>query len=191
MSRAVPVVGFLLVVGSGWYWWRAQKKTSQGQGRLTIGAPDFGVSNTFNIGEPGEGSTMQLPDTRGFRNNNPGNIEYNPANNWVGQTGSDGRYAIFSKMRFGIRAIGKLLDTYHNRHGLNTIRGIVSRWAPHNENDTAAYIESVAQYTGFGVDDPLYFGSADDKALLVNAIIRHENGQDLPFTLVNEGLALP
>ena len=119
------------------------------------------------------GSMGELTNTRGLRNKNPGNIEYNAANNWLGQIGSDGRYAVFVDMKYGVRAIGKVINTYRAKYGLNTIRGIVSRWAPPAENLTFAYIASVAQYVEKGADEPL---TDADMVPLVAAIIRHENG---------------
>lgn len=128
-----------------------------------------------------------LPDVRGFRNNNPGNIEYHASNPWRGQTGSDGRFAIFSDMRYGIRALGKLIDTYHDRYGLITIEGIINRWAPPHENETTSYIGSVASYTGVDSRSPINLER--DKPAIVAAIIRHENGVQ-PFTddYIREGI---
>lgn len=129
-----------------------------------------------------------LPNTRGFRNNNPGNIEYSPANDWDGQTGSDGRYAIFSDIRYGIRALGKLLDAYYYRHGLTTVAGIINRWAPAHENNTESYISHVAASAGVSPHATINLEAI--KPQLVAAIIRHENGHDLPAGLIEEGLAL-
>lgn len=85
--------------------------------------------------------------TRGVRNNNPGNIDYNPANKWVGQLGieqgKNPRFALFDTPENGIRALGKLLQTYRTKYGLKTVGGIISRWAPGVENDTAAYVRAV------------------------------------------------
>ena len=38
---------------------------------------------------------------------------------------------------------------------LYTIRAIISRWAPPNENNTKRYIENVARLTGITPDEPL------------------------------------
>ena len=129
-----------------------------------------------------------LPDTRGFRNNNPGNIEFSERNNWNGQTGTDGRYSTFSDMKFGIRAIGKILNSYSSRYGLNTIRGVINRWAPDDENNTVSYVSAVSQRTGIDADGKL---SGVDYLLVVEAIIHHENGsQPFPLEYISEALAL-
>lgn len=135
--------------------------------------------------------------TRGVRNNNPGNIDYNKANNWVGQLGlelqfgrNSPRFARFDTPENGIRALGKLLQTYYNKHKLTTVRAIIKRWAPEIENDTGAYITVVAQRCGIGPDqrivdikDPVVLGG------LMHAIIKHENANfEYPPAVFAEGL---
>ena len=89
--------------------------------------------------------------TRGKRNNNPFNIRYNAANSWKGQTGSDGDFCVFDTMQHGIRAGGVLLRNYI-KAGKNTIRLIISKFAPASENNTESYIKHVAQMSGIGED---------------------------------------
>ncbi|MFN6998960.1 MAG: structural protein, partial [Elioraea tepidiphila] len=88
--------------------------------------------------------------SRGYRNRNPGNIEHLPTNKWLGleTPPSDGRFCRFRSHQHGIRALALLLQSYQDRHGLRTIAGIINRWAPGSENDTAAYIAHVARLTG-------------------------------------------
>src|SRR5574337_394778 len=94
--------------------------------------------------------------TRGLRNNNPGNIRYNPKNNWIGQTGQDADgFAIFDKADNGIRALARLLKNYQTVYGLNTVAGFISKWAPPDENDTVAYIASVANQLGVSPNQPI------------------------------------
>lgn len=112
---------------------------------------------------------------RGLRNRNPGNIRTTAAK-WQGQTGDDGTFCIFDTATNGIRALGKLLLTYHDKYGLCTIRSIISRWAPPNENNTDAYIAAVCADSTFGPDDWLRLSDASVLSALVRAIIHHENG---------------
>ncbi|MDP5205788.1 virion protein [Alishewanella sp. SMS9] len=112
--------------------------------------------------------------SRGIRNNNPLNIEYNKANNWQGQSGSDGRFVIFIEAFFGIRAAARLLKNYGAKYNLKTVREIVSRWAPASENDVEAYVSSVVKRSGLFPDMYLVEG---DYAALIAAMIYHENGQ--------------
>jgi len=87
--------------------------------------------------------------TRGQRNNNPFNIRYNSSNSWKGQTGSDGAFCVFDTMAHGIRAGGVLLRNYL-KAGKNTIRLILTRFAPSSENNTESYIAHVAKLSGIG-----------------------------------------
>lgn len=118
--------------------------------------------------------------TRGIRNNNPGNIDYNPRNDWRGQLPPDPavepRFARFDSPLNGIRAIAKLLVNYRDKNGLRSVEALISRWAPSSENDTRAYARAVAAEVGV----PSQIGIRLDQPTLeklVTAIIRHENGQ--------------
>ena len=93
---------------------------------------------------------MNLRPPRGIRNNNPGNIRH--GQNWQGLN-PDGRnidpaFCVFKSPVFGIRALAKVLMNYKKIHGLNTVRQIISRYAPPNENQTKAYIKTVAEQIG-------------------------------------------
>jgi len=120
------------------------------------------------------GGYMAIP--KGIRNKNPLNVEYNPANNWDGQTGQSGRFATFKTSRYGIRAGAKLLRNYQQLYGLSTIQEIVNKWAPSFENNTGAYIDHVAQQMESSPAE--YLPLNDDAVLgqLVAAMIKHENG---------------
>lgn len=115
---------------------------------------------------------------RGIRNNNPGNIDYNSKINWQGTSDKkhDGRFIIFETPEHGLRAMARVLRTYQNRHGLNSIKKIIHRWAPASENNTRSYVYSVAKDLGVGADQSLDL--SDDRILLslMKAIIIHENG---------------
>jgi hypothetical protein len=111
---------------------------------------------------------------RGLRNNNPGNIRWNAANNWRGQVRDDGGYIVFDTMENGTRALALLLKNYI-RSGRNTIRTIITSWAPVVENDTDAYVRAVMRATGFSSSQTLTDNEITLVALM-GAITRHENG---------------
>lgn len=131
--------------------------------------------------------------SRGYRNRNPGNIEHLPTNKWLGleTPPSDGRFCRFRSHQHGIRALALLLQSYQDRHGLRTVRGIVARWAPSSENDTRAYQAAVAARLGVGLDDPIDLHDAAIMRGLVEAIIRHELG-GMPYApdTIAEGLRM-
>lgn len=94
--------------------------------------------------------------TRGVRNNNPLNIRKS-LDNWRGKIGDDGEFVKFDTMNNGLRAAFRNLKTYFTKHKINTVGGIVNRWAPPVENDTAAYINFVTLKTGYGINQKLNF----------------------------------
>lgn len=133
-------------------------------------------------------ATAKSTQPRGIRNNNPGNIEYNPNVKWQGlaQEQTDGRFCQFIDPTWGIRAIAVILISYQDKHDIHNVRGIINRWAPPVENNTDAYIKTVAD--AVGVADwnmNLDLHNYDYLCPIVEAIIRHENGKgplDTPNT---------
>lgn len=94
-------------------------------------------------------------ETRGIRNNNPLNIR--KGSQWKGMAENqlDKDFVQFKNMIQGIRAGIITLRTYFNKHNINTIEGIIKRWAPASENNTKAYIEFVCKETQNERDDTI------------------------------------
>jgi hypothetical protein len=112
--------------------------------------------------------------SRGYRNNNPGNLRTVRSNPWQGQIGDDGGYGVYDTPEHGTRALGHQLRAYAAR-GLNTVVSIISTWAPASDNNnTAAYIGDVSTALSIGTDEP--FDVEASLADLAQAIARHENG---------------
>lgn len=115
---------------------------------------------------------------RGIRNNNPGNIRWGA--DWQGLKkdgkSQDPSFCVFTSPEYGIRALAKLLKNYQRLYGLNTPRKIINRYAPPNENQTQAYIQSVAQQLGVQPDTPVDLNEEATMVVFVKSIIRHENG---------------
>lgn len=120
--------------------------------------------------------TQELP--RGIRNNNPGNIRH--GDQWQGMAKpaaqTDRDFVVFTSATWGIRAIARLLIAYKDKHGLRTVRQIISRWAPPSENDTGAYVQNVARLVGVPSDAPVDVYDYAVMRPIVESIIRHENG---------------
>lgn len=74
--------------------------------------------------------------SRGLRNNNPGNIRRSRVR-YQGEVrpSRDADFKEFETMAYGYRAMFVLLDTYSSRYGLHTIRSMLNRYAPPEEND--------------------------------------------------------
>lgn len=132
---------------------------------------------------------------RGIRNNNPLNIRRSKSQ-WKGlsETQTDTAFCQFESIEYGWRAAFYLLTrTYYGKYHLNTIRSIVSRWAPESENDTEAYIASVSSISGIQPDEPL--GAPADHAarwlMLGAAMAIHENGtQSIDYIAMMRGWEL-
>ena len=122
---------------------------------------------------------------RGIRNNNPGNIE--AGIEWQGlaipsemsaEQKWERRFAVFKNPEWGIRAMAKVLGAYRTKHNLNTIAGIIGRWAPAGDgNDVGAYSRNVAQAVGVSPDAVIDTTDLDVMAKLITGMIQHENGE--------------
>jgi hypothetical protein len=116
-----------------------------------------------------------------IRYNNPGALEYQP---WMAKYGAslgdNGRYAAFPSPDAGYQVMGKVLDTYQNKHGLNTVSGIVNRWAPASvdNNSTGTYTQKVAQALGVDPNTPI---SPEQRPALMQAMASYEAGRAAPM----------
>ncbi len=133
--------------------------------------------------------------TRGIRNRNPGNLDHSAANNWVGELPFDAeiekRFCRFDRAENGIRALCKTLLSYQRKHGLKTVAGIIKRWAPASENDTASYIRAVEQLTGTRPGADIDLSQRSVMKGFARAIIHHENaGYEYPPEVLDEGVRL-
>lgn len=117
---------------------------------------------------------MKLP--RGIRNNNPGNIRHGDPWQGLAKKQTDKAFCQFINAAYGIRALARTLITYQDKYGINTISGIISRWAPPIENNTLAYVAGVSKQTGFDKDMALDMQNYKHIKPVLEAIIRHENG---------------
>lgn len=129
--------------------------------------------------------------SRGVDNCNPGNIRQSKVF-YRGEVlpSRDSEFKQFESMAWGYRAMFVLLDTYRQRYGLNTISGMISRYAPPSENNTAAYIAAITEWTGLSADEPLDTRSRKVMVPIVMAMSRIENGSPARCTEVEEGFDL-
>ena len=127
---------------------------------------------------------------RGIRNNNPLNLRV--GNNWKGEVSqpTDHAFEQFTAMKWGVRAAFVVLRNYIVRHKCNTIRKIISRWAPSNENNTQAYIATVSQRANLKPDEVISFDNTCQMIALLLAMCFVENGQEISLDDVVEGWLL-
>ena len=89
--------------------------------------------------------------SRSWRNKNPGNLRYSKF-----QNGTDGGYATFESVEIGRKALRWDItqkikgNTVTGLNGESTIEDLIHVYAPPGDNNnTAAYVRSVEEKTGF------------------------------------------
>ena len=127
---------------------------------------------------------------RGIRNNNPLNLRV--GNNWKGEVSqpTDLTFEQFTEMKWGVRAAFIVLRNYIKRHKLNTVRKIISRWAPANENNTQVYIKTVCERANLKPDEPISWDNTCQMIALLLAMCFVENGQEIALDDAVEGWML-
>lgn len=112
--------------------------------------------------------------SRGISNNNPGNIRRS-STNWLGLSNlqTDSEFCQFDSMEYGVRALLVLLRTYYNKYHCNTIKKVISRFAPSIENNTEKYIKFVSSFMALPPDIELSLSASLELAL---PIMRYECG---------------
>ena len=126
---------------------------------------------------------------RGIRNNNPLNIIRFKNSKWAGMAAeqTDPSFCQFATMVYGWRAAFVLLRKYYFTYKLRTIRAIISRWAPPEDNNpTGIYIDSVVlslNHSGYKFDADMELPDPDVYpafwAAVVTAMAMVENGKAL------------
>lgn len=103
----------------------------------------------------------------GVRNNNPGNLK-DPGT---------GQFQTFSTPQQGIQAADANLLAYQTKHGINTIQGIVNRWAPQGDgnNDPAAYAAAVSKATGIPAGQSVDLTQPGVRSQILNAMFDVES----------------
>lgn len=140
---------------------------------------------------PGLGATMQPPPTQPTINpetGQPGIIGPSPAPapgelgttapmraNNPGALMPGGKLAQFSTPQDGLGALDQNLQSY-GKQGVNTLAGIITKWAPPGSNNTAAYIADAAQRLGIKPDQKIDLSNPVVRQAVGTAIMLHENG---------------
>ena len=120
---------------------------------------------------------MSNQQTRGERNFNPFNLEQGIS--WLGlcATQTDLPYLQFMTPEQGITAGLKDIHNQPRLHGLRTVDGIITKFAPPSENNTDSYIAHVCGALGVGPDDIIDLDDNDTLFKFGKAVIFHENGR--------------
>jgi len=130
---------------------------------------------------------------RGLRNNNPGNVEKGADWQGLAPVQTDARFAQFTHMRYGVRAAARVFRNYQKLYNLRTVTQLINRWAPASENNTAAYINAVAQRVGVDPFAVLDLANAELCYRFLRAVFRHECGiaaESIAEATIREGISL-
>lgn len=169
-------------------WWDAKAQyylqMSDGIRQTVTQDPETGVYSQSGYSQP------VATDKRGFRNNNWLNIRISN-NNWQGKiaNNTDGQFEQFETPELGIRAATRNIRTYGQR-GLQTVKDIISTWAPASENNTASYIQNVASRMGVDPNQTLDLNDTDTMVKLISAMTISENGRAGDESIIRRGVEM-
>lgn len=163
-------------------------------GRLTIGSNGLPQINYFTnpVSQINLKNSLEVRalNTLAVKNNNPTNIKWNVNSRrdpWVGQTGENGAFVVFSSPAYGFRAAARILKNYLAR-GTNTIASIIKAWAPDSDNnDTKSYIAYVSKRLNKLETSVI---TTKDFPELLAAMARIESGKEWLMGDILKGIAL-
>lgn len=89
-------------------------------------------------------------------------------------------------MEYGLRAAFLILRRYIRRYHKNTVTSIVSTWAPHSENNTLRYIDTVCARTGLKPDEQIRYEDSTTMCKLVAAMAFVECGQPIDIKKIEK-----
>lgn len=135
-----------------------------------------------------------MKKSRGLRNNNPGNIRDDKKTNWQGEVTASNKkdfsFEEFKDIKYGYRALIKLLQNYRKLYKCQTIAEFITKWAPSHENNTVGYISRVCKEMQVPTN---FVPDISDKSTMVAfaaAISLVENGVPAVICDVEEGWEL-
>ncbi len=110
----------------------------------------------------------------GMRQNNPGNLTF------AGQPGASAtegnQFATFPNMPTGVAAHAAQLVINQQQHGVDTVRGQVTRWVSDPKADLTSYIANTAKAIGVGPDDKVDWTNPQVQTAFILAQQPHESG---------------
>jgi hypothetical protein len=111
-------------------------------------------------------TTTPAAPTSGVSANNVGNVRP------VGQSTG---FQQPKDLNEGLQIMDKNLQAYASK-GINTLAGVISRWAPPSENDTPALIKAAANRLGIDPNQPIDLNNAAVRQAVGTAIMLQEKG---------------
>lgn len=131
-------------------------------------------------------SSQSTKTPRGIRNNNPLNIRIGYT--WLGEVPNptDSDFEQFVHVKYGLRAGFCILRRYIRRYKRNTVRKIVTAWAPSSENNTERYIALVCKFGCLDADAEIHYEDSLTMCSLVQAMARVEVGETIPLRTIED-----
>jgi len=87
-----------------------------------------------------------------------------------------------SSFEEGLKSMDQNLSVYGSKHKINTLRGVISRWAPETDkNDTENYIKYVAEKTGLKPDQQIDLSNPAVRHVISGPMILMEKGNKAIF----------
>lgn len=102
-----------------------------------------------------------------WRNNNPGNLRESSL-----AAGKSGGFAVFATRTIGNEAMWRQFGKDANR-GL-TLEGMITKYAPPSENNTALYLATVSRASGVSGSTPLSQLTEGPVSSIIRSMQRHE-----------------
>lgn len=86
-----------------------------------------------------------------------------------------GKLATYPTMQAGLDSMDTNLQSY-GKQGVNTLAGVISKWAPPSANNTPAYIQDVSQRLGLQPNQQIDLSNPLVRHAISAGIALHENG---------------
>ena len=176
-----------------WIASKIQQYTGLSEGKVETPTYEISTTGVVEKSTPVQSfpSSATTSDPRGFRNNNWLNIRISN-NAWQGKktNNTDGAFEQFETPELGIRAAAKNIKTYASS-GLNTVKKIISTWAPASDNNnTSVYVSNVARRMGVNPDQKIDVNDQNTMIKLLAAMTISENGREGDISVIQRGVAM-
>lgn len=166
----------------------ALKNSAMGRGASAIAGVIQSIGETRVFQREDGGVEKRDGGTRAWRNNNPGNMEYNAYTKSLGAVGTDGRFAVFPSYEAGSKAKESLIFGGKNYKD-KSLTDAIARYAPPNENNTGRYQAAILASVG-GQNKRMADYTPDERKAILKAMEKQEGFKPGKVS-VTGGAAMP
>jgi hypothetical protein len=146
----------------------------------------YGRSQNVTVIEYDDGcKEVRTGGMRAWRNHNPGNIAFDPNKpSYLGGIGHNGRFIVFPDTPLGNAAMIDLLK--RQRYQALTLEGMIYKYAPPIENDSAAYTKFVSNKTHIPKNQVMSSLSPEQLENVAQAMRQYEGNKAGEITWEND-----